>query len=271
MWSQFLDGEVISKIGSWGGLGLAFVTLFSFLRKNQVITTLTSSKVERLLSSKEKRTVIKILNFIMFVIIGFIFSIILTIAYYNLSSIESIIPVVIIVGILAYLIVAYIMVIKRTAFDKYLSESANLKLTMIIFMIQMLSFFSIGPLGISFLILDGKINLTFNQPEELLNNLLLCGVVLVVFVLLSATTLVQLRDKFSKYHYECFYILEQGNTNERWFIYHLMDNERFLLGNKEFKQDATVFRTEERSKILTEKIFLLKLLKNNEESIEYHI
>nr|WP_154959736.1 hypothetical protein [Paenibacillus xylanexedens] len=117
--------------------------------------------------------------------------------------------------------------------------------------------------------------LTTDKPGELLINITLCLLSLLftssMFVLLIIMTFFQLREKFSKYDYECFYVLDQEDQEMKWFIYHLIDKENFLLGNNEYIHDATIFRTEERSKILSEKIHLLRILKNKEDSIEYYI
>lgn len=77
-----------------------------------------------------------------------------------------------------------------------------------------------------------------------------------MFVLLLIITSSQLKEEFNKYAYECFYILDQ---------------EDFFLGNSEYIHEAPTFRTEERSKIISEKIYLSQLLKNKDEAIEYYI
>ncbi|WFR62800.1 hypothetical protein P9222_32635 [Paenibacillus amylolyticus] len=136
-------------------------------------------------------------------------------------------------------------------------------------------FFSVLPSFLASSIAEGSLELTLDKPEVLIVNLTLTLFSLLftssMFVLLIIMTFSQLREKFSKYEYECFYVLDQEYEDMKWFIYHLIDKELFLLGNSEYIHDATIFRTEERSKILSEKIHLLKILKNKEDSIEYYI
>lgn len=275
MWDRILDGQFLSKLGGVGGIVAILSFMWTFFKKNQVITSLTSSKIERLISSKEKRTLIKISNYIVYVILGFIVSVFLTLLYFNLGMNEYVTLVISIIGTCLYFIIVYISLTKNSFFDKRFSRLKNFKFSLIILMVQILCFFSVLPSFLASSIAEGSLELTLDKPEVLIVNLTLTLFSLLftssMFVLLIIMTFSQLREKFSKYEYECFYVLDQEYEDMKWFIYHLIDKELFLLGNSEYIHDATIFRTEERSKILSEKIHLLKILKNKEDSIEYYI
>ncbi len=180
-----------------------------------------------------------------------------------------------IIGTFLYLVVLYITLTQKSVFDKRFSRSKNLNFTVSLLLLQTFCFFSVMPGFIASSVSEGSLVLTTDKPGELLINITLCLLSLLftssMFVLLIIMTFFQLREKFSKYDYECFYVLDQEDQEMKWFIYHLIDKENFLLGNNEYIHDATIFRTEERSKILSEKIHLLRILKNKEDSIEYYI
>ncbi|MEO2215144.1 hypothetical protein SAMN05428987_4106 [Paenibacillus sp. CF095] len=46
MWDRILDGQFLSKLGVVGGLVALFSFMWTFFKKNQVITSLPSSKLE---------------------------------------------------------------------------------------------------------------------------------------------------------------------------------------------------------------------------------
>ncbi|MDN4604874.1 hypothetical protein P5G61_26855 [Paenibacillus sp. F6_3S_P_1C] len=275
MWDRILDGQFLSKLGGVGGIVALLSFMWTFFKKNQVITSLTSSKFERLVSSKEKRTMIKISNYIFYVIIGLIASTFLTLIYMVIDLKGYLVFVISIIGTFLYFVVLYISLTKKSVFDKRFSRSKNLNFTVSLLLLQTFCFFSVMPGFIASSASEGSLVLTTDNTGELLINITLCLLSLLfassMFVLLIIMTLSQLREKFSKYDYECFYVLDQEYEDMKWFIYHLIDKEHFLLGNSEYIHDATIFRTEERSKILSEKIHLLKILKNKEDSIEYYI
>jgi hypothetical protein len=275
MWDKVLDGQFLTKLGGMGGIVAILSFMWTFFKKNQVITSLTSSKIERLISSKEKRTLIKIFNYIFYVIIGSVFSVFLTVLYYNLGVNEYFTLGISIIGTCFYFIIVYISLTKRSIFDKRLSRSKNLTFTLIVLTIQTLCFFSVLPSFLASNLTEGSLVLTMDKPEVSLINLTLSLISLCfsssMFVLLIIMTFTQLREKFTKYAYECFYVLDQEDRGKKWFIYHLLDKDHFLLGNSEYIHDATTFRTEERSKIISEKIYLSQLLKNKDEAIEYYI
>ncbi|MEK3827163.1 hypothetical protein [Paenibacillus sp. FSL K6-1558] len=275
MWDRILDGQFLSKLGGVGGIVAILSFMWTFFKKNQVITSLTSSKIERLISSKEKRTLIKISNYIFYVTIGLIASTFLTIIYMLIDLKGYLVFVISIIGTFLYLVVLYITLTQKSVFDKRFSRSKNLNFTVSLLLLQTFCFFSVMPGFIASSVSEGSLVLTTDKPGELLINITLCLLSLLftssMFVLLIIMTFFQLREKFSKYDYECFYVLDQEDQEMKWFIYHLIDKENFLLGNNEYIHDATIFRTEERSKILSEKIHLLRILKNKEDSIEYYI
>ncbi|MCG7377798.1 hypothetical protein MH215_12405 [Paenibacillus sp. ACRSA] len=275
MWDRILDGQFLSKLGGVGGIVTLFSFMLTFFKKNHVITSLTSSKIERLISSKEKRTLIKISNYIVYVILGLIASTFLTLIYMVIDLKGYLVFVISIIGTFLYLVVLYITLTKKSVFDKRFSRSKNLNFTVSLLLLQTLCFFSVMPSFIASSVSEGSLVLATDKPGELLINITLCLLSLLfassMFVLLIIMTFSQLREKFSKYDYECFYVLDQEYEDMKWFIYHLIDKEHFLLGNSEYIHDATIFRTEERSQILSEKIHLLKILKNKEDSIEYYI
>ncbi|WP_315794626.1 hypothetical protein [Paenibacillus sp. BIC5C1] len=275
MWDRILDGQFLSKLGGLGGIVAILSFMWTFFKKNQVITSLTSSKIERLISSKEKRTLIKISNYIFYVMIGSIFSVFLTVLYYNLGVNEYFTFCISIIGTIFYFTILYVSLTQKSIFDKRLSRSKNLTFTLIVLTLQTLCFFSVLPSFLASNIAEGSLVLTMDKPEVLLINLTLSLITLCfsssMFVLLIIMTFTQLREKFTRYAYECFYVLDQEDQEIKWFIYHLLDKDHFLLGNCEYIHDATIFRTEERSKLLSEKIHLLKLLKNKEGEIEYYI
>ncbi|MEI2281670.1 hypothetical protein [Paenibacillus polysaccharolyticus] len=258
MWNQIVEGFSFSKIGGWSSIFIAAVTLFTFLRKNQVITTLTSTNVEKLISSKEKRILIKIIHYFFYIFIGFIFSIFLTILYYNIGVKIDFSFILFLIGAVLYLIVVYIMITKKSIFDNKLTRARNIFLSMNIFIAHLFCFLSVVPVYVATYLSSTDFSITLDQTHELYVCVMALVVSSVLFITWHLITGVQLREKFSEYQYQCFYIIDQEDKNVSWFIYHLIDKDRFLLGDKEYKEDANVFRIEERTKIFSEKIHLFQ-------------
>jgi hypothetical protein len=273
VWSQITEWPVITKISGLGSILVFIGTLVAFIRKNQIITTVTSTKIEQLFFSKEKKLYVKLFKFFMNFIFSVLCSCLLIVFLYEIKISSSIVYWILWGAVISYIILLYISYFKLEIFNRLIPKTYNLMVVFIIFIFHIACLFSVIPGFLVSTLLESQLSINFNEIEHLLSAILIVFLSIIFvnfcFVALTIQTATQLLKRYGKYSEESFYIKTQENI--KWYIYYPIDSEYFLLGNELHIEEATVFRTEKRSDILLEKIYLLRLLKNGEDSIEYYI
>ncbi|MDN8591627.1 hypothetical protein Q0V21_22950 [Paenibacillus sp. 11B] len=269
MWSQIAEWSLLSRLSGLSSIIIFIGALYTFLRKNQFITTLTSTKIEQLFFSKEKKMILKTIYFLSQLILGFVFSVILTTVYYFIEVGEYFIQYVSIIGAFSYLLILYISLRKNSYFDKNLSRVQNIILWKFMLLVQTLCMFSLFPISVAQSILSGKVSFSPTPSDQFILTIVAATIVLglstLVFMIIIKFSNKKINEKFSEYDYDCFYITDKHDTSLKWFVYHLIDKENFLLGNSKIKEEAAIYRVEERKNVLTEKIHILRLKKNSNE------
>ncbi|WP_338541813.1 hypothetical protein [Paenibacillus tundrae] len=273
MWSQIAEWSIISKISGLGSIIVFIGTLVAFIRKNQLITTVTSTKIEQLFFTKEKKLYVRMFKFFMNFIFSVLCSCLIIIFFYEIKISSSIVYYILWGAITSYVVLIYVSYFKIDVFDRLLPKANKFIVVCIIFIFHIGCLFSFIPGFLVVTILESQLSINFNVIEQLLGAIIAIIITItfvnICFVALTIQTATQLLKKYNKYSEECFYI--KAPDNIKWYIYYPIDNEYFLLGNELHIEEATIFCTKQRSEILSEKIYFLRLLRNGEESIEYHI
>lgn len=282
MWNQIAELGFIKKLG-WGAGVILIGALFTQFKKLKPVTTLSSTKVEKLLYTKEMRTSASIMLFIFHVFIAslvlygltgilyaFYKSTFISIAKNQLDTVTLII-----LGI--YILSSFILFISAN-FQKgiiewiFKSREGRINGTFVILTIFTLSSFFFFPNIIVSSVISGSI--TYENNSELIGIILAAVIILIpvsafnVFALkrLWATLLQKLRS----YSGEYFYILFEGDP-QRWFVYHQIENELFLIGDSEISDDSKIFKTIEKKDLITKKIYVYRVMNEPERTIEYSI
>ncbi|WP_440960526.1 hypothetical protein ACN6KS_22505 [Paenibacillus nitricinens] len=273
MWSQLAEIPLIKALG-WGSFVLIIGSIVTYLRKIQVVTSLTSTKVERLLFTKEKRLFVNLIQYLMqtlFAVLAFCF---LTPFFYEYGITHSAVLVFISVAVVSYIVLMYISLTNENFLDRKLKRGTTALISVSILFVHILCLFMIIPGYLAVVLLNESdatnINLTGDLWLLILGLILFLMFISGVLVTFTRHTAKLLFDKFNRFLDEYFYITEK-ETSIKWFIYYPIDNDYILLGNKEVTDNATIYRTLERKKVLEEKIYLLKVPKIPESTIEFNI
>ncbi|MCL6605617.1 MAG: hypothetical protein K6T94_22360 [Paenibacillus sp.] len=273
MWSQLAEIPLTKALG-WGSFVLFFGSIVTYLRRMQVVTSLTSTKVEKLLFTKEKRLFVNLIQYLLQTLFAVMTFCIFTLLFYEYGTNNSAVLMFISVAVISYLMLIYISLTDENFLDRKLKRGTTALISVIILFVHILCLFMIIPGYFAVVLLNESDTTNINLIEDLW--MLFLGIVLFlmfisgVLVLFTRHTSKLLFDKFNRFLDEYFYITEK-DTSTKWFIYHPIDNDYILLGNKEVPDNAIIYRTVERKKILEEKIYMLKVPKKPESTIEFNI
>lgn len=261
---------------SWGWILTVITgTIVPFVLKLQPVTTLTSTKLERVLLSKEKRLSLKLLEFFFTSIMATFASSGLFTVYYSLYDTTLIknntIYFNILLGVLAvasclgmgFLIFSTTIKrlrqaphkkrkhLKRRAENKY-KRATWILIVMCSFS---LTIFSIIPASIAYEVVNGDVKITVSDWNELTSVLIALGVSIFLSCLFFVWVLKEVSEilfkNIARYLGQTFFIEEKNEeTTKKWFIYHPREKDSILLGDSPFPEDAKVFRNISRSSVL---------------------
>ncbi|WP_209444121.1 hypothetical protein, partial [Paenibacillus ihuae] len=132
----------------------------------------------------------------------------------------------------------------------WLFNSRNKRLNWIfsIYLVSIVSGFSILTSSIANLVNEkGKVT-----GDDLLLYIILLLINNMMLVFISKKVFKALIKKFARYRGETFYYDEEDG--QRWYIYHIAEKSTYLLGDSVDPNDAKMFTTIEKSKLLSKKI-----------------
>ncbi|NJJ37798.1 hypothetical protein [Paenibacillus apii] len=268
MIDKIVELPFIKSLG-WSSLIAIIAGLIPLLGKMGIITSITSSKVERLLFSKEKRAYIGVINFVLtYLLVVFVTSS-MTVMVSRVSFSMAGFNTIAIITLFSLILLLAIIYSPESIFIRFGKRA--LIFSLIIHMVHIFSLFIFTPILISASFNESnmtqlEIESMFNDPLKYKNTLLLLLLILSVanllFLAISYFTTINFFKKFST---EKYYVVDASDSSH-WFIYHPVDKEHILLGNDVSLDSATVFKIEERKKLLTEKINRLRLTNYSNES-----
>lgn len=270
MIKEIIELPIVKTLG-WGGIISFLVIVIPFIWRLNPITTLTSTKFERILFSKEKRLSVRIFWDVGTLILSIFFFVVLFSFYFALFSTKhftdnkSEIDVTILIISIIFFCSIYVLYIVSNfnlslKFSKYgiaywFFNSKNKKLMWIlsIYFLYLISGFSLLPSAFADLINERKNftrdDLSLGIVLLLINNLTL--------VIISKMIFRALIKKFARYTGETFYY--DGEDGQRWYIYHLAEKSTYLLGDSVDPNDAKVITTIDKSEILSKKINVYRI------------
>ncbi|AIQ68701.1 hypothetical protein [Paenibacillus graminis] len=282
MWNQIAEFPFIKTLG-WGSIIIFIGTLVTQIRKLQPITTLSSTNVEKLLYSKEMRISVNMLTFLFHAFITTTISSGLCFLLYevytnffNHATIEffNIVTFVIFGFAMVSLLILFISANFKKGIIEVLfkSRDGRINSTLIILSIFAITSFCLFPNILVTSVITG--NVGYKNNAELFAIFL---AFLLVLTPVSSFNLVVLKriwklilKKLRSYSGEYYYILLDGNAN-KWFVYHQIEKDLFLIGDSELTEDSKVFKTIEKKELITKNIFVYRVLNDPEGSIEYSI
>lgn len=260
----FVLNEVIEilKIKSfgWGGVTVILGAIIPLFTKKSIITSITSSKVEKLLFSKEKRMYINITNFLLaYLVINFV-TLLFAISFSKAGVTMAFFNTVSVITIVSLLIIMMIILVSDSYFSEHLTGFGFTLFSFSFFAIHMVCLFLVAPFLIAATLNSSltqeQITMLFNHPIEYKNQISVVLIVLcvanLIFEILAYSTKTAF---FQKFIYERFFIIDSDSI--QWYIYHPMDKDHVLLGNNASLSGATIFKIKEKNDILTCNIHVL--------------
>ncbi|MEK3658198.1 hypothetical protein NSQ29_01385 [Paenibacillus sp. FSL F4-0236] len=270
MWDQII-GFLSNKLIGAGGLVAILGAIILPLLKAQPITALTSTRLERVLFTKERRASVKLAYFIVQWIISCTLATLFAFFLYTLNISFIVVTCIIIVASFTYMTLQYIVSTKKSLLDKHLSSGLNIIISVMFLLVHTATIFTAlpsffaGVASFSNFSADDKITAEFWIMMAIF---FAVNCVVNLFLLLSArNTFKEFIKKFNKYISEGFYIVE-ANSDKKWYVFHPTDKDNILLGNKESAEEATEFRIIERKKVLEYTINYIRVPKVLEEPVE---
>lgn len=270
--SEILELPFVKALG-WGWLLPILLSSVPFIWKFQPVTTLTSTKFERVLFSKEKRLSLKVLGVIGNVIMAFFASIgsyTIYFALYNtklFKSHYSYIDTTITIIATMFLVSTIILFLvgnfnwklkapKYSIFEWILNSREKRLLWVFSFhMVFIVSCFSLLPSSLAGEVTKGNIH--FANKTVIIT----FGVALLITnsFLVAATKAIfkSIIKKFARYTGETFFYEEEDSV--RWYIYHLATKDTYLLGDAVNPDDAKVFKTIAKEELLSQRIYVYKI------------
>lgn len=248
--------EFFSKIGI-PGIGAAIIIFFM---KNNPITSISASTIEMKLATKEKRLYVKIVKFTVEILIYTLMLMNITITFFsdkdlfnfNLALITSII----LVGIFIWIL---IMNFKEISFSDLVRDYEEIYkwLLYIFFILHFISMFIFIAYVIGTQLYSSYLDDTIPQNERYA---ILIGIIIFYFFIVVVLHFIVLDTyyNFIGLKNNNKYTLTLNIGGETWYLFHPIDREIYLLGNKSNVQECTQFCFMERTELLKEIIEVKK-------------
>jgi len=225
----------------------SFGLIFYLFRLNPV-TLMTSSSIEKLLFSKEKRISLSLLNDIIQAIIASIFVTLISWAFHSFAIkhfwIISLIATIILVA-------GYMFLKFNEVREKYFKELFGhySKRTRSIIISSFLVFIGSMYLLTSYYLGTSMINrVGYTYAFEGLVFTATSSLIFSIFFLIPVTKTV---NKFIDQNYRKLPpVFITDNNNNKWYIYHPIDKTKLLLGNTRVINDATEFLIRDRNEVI---------------------
>lgn len=258
--------DLLTKLGIPGIVILVITSLF----KLKPITLLTSTYVEQTLQTKEKTISVKVIRYIWQLLIVFLVQVVIFIyASYHGINMYKIISYVGFGLVFVGLLISLIIRLKPANFRKKIKKLSDTKRFSFLLILVFLSAPVIFMIPFS---LGSAIALT---PVDQINISSKETLVAIIIMVLSLSCVSHYLFKWQlnsitlalSGSQSIFFV--EGST--KWYIYYPVDDKYFLSGNQPDKEESTVFRYFERSKLLEKELHIFVNKGEAEAGIEYII
>lgn len=248
--------EILSKIGIPG----AIVSIILIGIKIKPITLFSSSTIEMKLSTKDKRFYIRTIRIFFEIVFYTLFLLLITIQFFTDKNIYSpsiaLIATVISVGIFIWILVLDFR--GKTYFDLVENFQVKWKVTFfVLFVIHFISYFFIVSYYFGTQLFSKFYNesLTINERYGALFAVVILYFAMIVSIYFTVIKCSYRFLGFSKNLYNNLTIIIKDET---WYIFHPVENDLFLLGNKSIISECTKIKFIEKKELLKEQIEIKK-------------
>ena len=244
--------EIISEMFSKFGILGVLTTLIFYFIKNNPITSISSSAIEMKLATKEKRFYVRMMIYVSKIILYVIFFMGITAAFFidkDLYSREVFITGFLISGVLFFWIV--VMDAKDKTFTD-LVGGWKLHWKLLLFILLIIHFISIFVLTAYYIgtqLYSETLNSTFSDAEKYI---IILGIVIIyifIAIVLHFTVIdTYLRFLNLKDNQQFALIVNVGE--EKWYLFHPIEKDLYLLGNTSVLNECSKFSFIERTELL---------------------
>ncbi|MDN4618421.1 hypothetical protein QCD85_09955 [Paenibacillus sp. PsM32] len=257
-----LQTLLLSKVLPGGILSLIIGILF-FVGRSRFLTMFTSTKIEKLVYSKEKNFFIKATKttFVVILISATLFycSVLLMILKlkYMLIIITIVVLAILLIGAIFYAIIYF-----KQGLKKYFEE-ADRKIASLFLLLYNLFSFSLIPLIAGSLFTlneeDVKQIIDINKLIELRFLIIL---IILLFIFIGALCLRLFENTLilitKEIRVEKLLFIKFGNGTEvtKWYIFHLNENNQFLLGDNPIQDKCMVYKFIEKEELIKKEIYV---------------
>ncbi|MCL6601238.1 MAG: hypothetical protein K6T94_00035 [Paenibacillus sp.] len=270
MIKEIIELPIVKALG-WGWIVSLLGIVITLIWELNPVTTLTSTKFERILFSKEKKVSVRIIRNIGTIILSIVFSVVLFSIYvmlYNTEQFTSdqtnidismlIIAIVFLCSMTILFIVGNFNVPLKVSKYGLIYWSFNSKEKKLIWIFSVYLLYVVS----GFSLLSSAFADAFTGGEDLTGDNLSIFIIILLtnnmfLVAISKMIFTVLIKKFARYTGETYYYDE--NDGQRWYIYHLAEKSTYLLGNTVDPKNTEVFTTIEKSELLSKKINVYRI------------
>ncbi|QMT16240.1 hypothetical protein H1Q58_09640 [Planococcus maritimus] len=246
--------EVISSLFSNFGIPGVIIALIFFFLKNNPITSISSSVIEMKLATKEKRFYVRAVKDILWIVTYTMFFLGITGTFFMNKDLYyfSIFITIFLVSIVTFFWIVTLDAKNKTFSD--ITSKRNVRQKWIIFILLLLSFLSFFVLPAYYIGTQLQSNIlesTFSVVEKYA----IFTVVAIIYLFISIVLHFMVVDtylNFLELKGKNKYTLTVVVRKEKWYIFHPIEKEVYLLGNKEALNECTRFSFIERKQRLEE-------------------
>ncbi|OME07841.1 hypothetical protein BSK64_06175 [Paenibacillus odorifer] len=276
MWDQFIELPFVKSLG-WGWIIPIISGLLPLILKLQPVTALTSTKLEQILLSKEKRLSLRIAEYIFHSLLISIVSSSSFFAFYGIYNIPFVLShqkiidfsmnslaILFIVTLIILMLVSILKWKPKVKFFNWLFGTKNKQInwimgTLILFFIAS---FTLIPNSLASGVVRG--NIKFDGTNQVIAFTVIFVIAMFIFCLCffgfakHISTLVF--SKFRRYSGKTFYFLEKKDGYSiKWYIYHPVDKVKYLLGDTALPEEAKLFKFIEKKELLEKEIHVYNI------------
>jgi hypothetical protein len=250
--------EILLKMGIPGIL----ISIIIIIVKINPITSISSSWVELKLSTKEKRLYIRVIRTFFEIVFYVLFLLIITDTFFSTKNIYrpiiAVISGIILLGILIWILILDLK--EKSFFDLVKSSAKKWEKISIYFLFLfhfILSIFILPSYYVGTQIYSEFYNESLTK-EERLGALIAVIILFLLFIVSIYFTVIKTFYRFLGFRSNLINNLTIKIGNETWYIFHPVEKELFLLGNKPVISQCTKIRFIEKNELLKEQIEIKK-------------
>lgn len=257
-----LQTLLLSKVLPGGILSFIIGILF-FVGRSRFLTMFTSTKIEKLVYSKEKNFFIKATKIILVVILIsatlFYYSVLLIILKFKCALI------IITIGVLAILLLGaffYAIIYFKKGLKKYFEEADRKIASLFLLLYNLLSFSFIPLIAGSLFTLNEEDVKQITDINKLIEFKFLIFLIIIFFIFIGSLCLCLFENtsilitKEIRVEKHLFIKLENGTDVVKWYIFHLNESNQFLLGDNPVQDKCTVYKFIEKEDLMKKEIYV---------------